>query len=107
MMLRDAGPELGPPAEHWKKWVEDYGHERFVDDLLRFVHTKYRSEAIYCLGYFGDEHHVKPIALALDDPDPRVRRVAMSSFSVLTGVEFEDPKKALRWWSKHKGDYPS
>lgn len=106
MMYHEAGPSLKPPSQKRTEVVHRFGQERFVTDLSKFLQTKYRAEAIYCLGHFGDERHVRPISEALSDSDARVCEVALMSFSLLTHTEHADAAQAREWWDSHKDDFP-
>jgi len=97
---------LGKPSDDWFQFVDsDIGHEQFVEDLSHFVTTKYRVEAIYAIGWFGDDRHVPLIANRLKDSDPEVRRVALAAFSNLTKQAFVDNIQAQQWWDKNKTMY--
>lgn len=92
---------LGEPSPHWYKYVDsEIGRKAFVDDLSRLVTTKYRAEALYALGWFGDDRQASLIANTLDDTDPEVLRIALSSFCRLTEMEFADAAQAREWWER-------
>ena len=91
--------DLGPPSsEHVQVVDSEIGREAFLEDLSHYVSTKYRREAIYAIGWFGDDRSIGLIAKALDDPDPEVQRIALASFSHLNKRTFKDVEEARAWW---------
>lgn len=107
MMYDEQRESLGAPSSERREFVEsEIGRDQFATDVTHFVRTKYRREAIYALGWFGDERHVDAVVTGLVDNEPEVRRIALGAFARLTGREFSDPAQAHQWWQQQKTRRP-
>jgi hypothetical protein len=107
IMYYEQKTNLGQPSPRWYRLVDtDIGRDSFVADLSHFVNTKYQCEAIYAIGWFGDDRHIPLIAPRLEDPDPEVRRVTLAAFRQLTKQDFKNTAQAHEWWKQNKSKYP-
>lgn len=106
MMYTQSKDDLGPPPLHLEEAIYARGKAEFVEHMTKVVGSKYRREALYSLGWFGDRRHASVVAKALTHEEPEVRRIATASLSRLVNRKFSDPGKASEWWSKHRSDFP-
>lgn len=96
--------DLDCPGPTDRKLIEqEIGRENFVAVLKDFCATKYRAEAIYCIGCFGSQQDAAVVARGLVDFDPEVRRVALRAFSNLSGVQFRSVAEAVDWITNTQG----
>lgn len=105
-MYTDRAESLGPPPIQREQHVYARGKAKFVEDMVAGLNTKYRCEALYCLGWFGDRRHAGVVAPSLTANDPEVRRIALHSFSLLTHTSFSSAEEATQWWAENKESFP-
>jgi hypothetical protein len=101
-MYEQRDPDTGKPPEEFTKKFNRRERKQFTDDMVKVVHSPYREEALYSLGWLGEKKHARVIAPHLGSDDRDTRRVAFDSFSRLVGREFEDPSAARKWWQKEQ-----
>ncbi|MCG3132460.1 MAG: hypothetical protein FLDDKLPJ_03310 [Phycisphaerae bacterium] len=105
-MLQNNRENLGPPSPVEVEHVTaEIGIERFVHELEPLVTSKYRAEALYSLGWFGNVCQVSCVANALSDGNAEVRRIALRSLCRLTGESFLDVHTAEIWWAEHRSEF--
>ena len=87
------------PDADWRAFIaHEVGNQKFVATLRQYVNTKYSAEVLYCLGCFGDKSDAATFGRFLEDADPEIRRIALTSFSRLVGKEFPNAGDAKKWF---------
>lgn len=104
MMFWENEEHLGRPSAQWIEFIDDeIGRSEFVRTLRNYTTTKYRSEVLYCLGWFGDERDIPAFCAGLEDSEPEIQRICLNALAQVSHERLEDIDSGRRWCkSRHE-----
>jgi len=106
IMYTRRSPQTETPPLEVERAIYEYGKEDFANALVPALNTKYRVEAAYALGWFGDRRHVRELRELLSDSDAEVRRVSLDAVSRLVHMRFQSAADAATWLSENEKNLP-
>jgi HEAT repeat protein len=90
------------------KALVDTGDKRAVEpliDLLKDENESIRSSVALALGTIKDRRAIEPLILTLDDKCMAVRINVEQALIGITGINYPDSERWLKWWKKNKDSF--